>query len=51
MNTQEVLEHTLQVLCVLVGREIFIMLPEKQEDVVPYLIKEIKVTLDRVKRE
>lgn len=42
------LENILDTLCKLTGRDIFVMLPEKEEERIPYLIKEIKITLDRI---
>jgi len=35
------LENALDVLCKLTGRDIFVVYPEKNEEVAPYLIKEI----------
>ena len=43
---QLVLEDSLDQLCKIAGREIFIMLPEDKDDRIPYLKKEIKKTLD-----
>ena len=42
------LENILDSLCKLTGRDIFVILPEKEEEQIPYLIKEIKITLDRI---
>jgi hypothetical protein len=49
IRTQQVLEETLDQLCRLTGRDIFVMLPESKEERNPYLIKEIKKTLDLIK--
>ena len=46
---QQLLEKILDALCKATARDIFVMLPSKERDRVPYLIKEIKNTLDRVK--
>tara|TARA_Y100000310_G_scaffold33441_1_gene31620 strand:+ start:426 stop:584 length:159 start_codon:yes stop_codon:yes gene_type:complete len=40
------LEQALDSLCKAIGRDIFIMLPEKEDEKIPYLVKEIKETLD-----
>jgi len=45
---QQLLENILDALCKATKRDIFVMLPVKEKDRVPYLIKEIKLTLDRV---
>jgi hypothetical protein len=45
---QQLLENILDALCKATKRDIFVMLPSKERDRVPYLIKEIKTTLDRV---
>ncbi len=45
---QQLLENILDALCKATKRDIFVMLPVKEKDRVPYLIKEIKQTLDRV---
>lgn len=49
ISKQLVLESILDVLCKMTERDIFIMLPEKKEERIPYLIKEIKLTLDKIK--
>ena len=46
---QQLLENILDALCKATSRDIFVMLPSKEKERVPYLIKEIKITLDRVK--
>ncbi len=46
---QQLLENILDALCKATKRDIFVMLPSKKKEQVPYLIKEIKTTLDRVK--
>ena len=48
ISKQLVLESILDVLCKMTERDIFIMLPEKKEERIPYLIKEIKITLDKI---
>ena len=45
---QQLLENILDALCKATERDIFVMLPSKERDRVPYLIKEIKTILDRV---
>lgn len=45
-NKQEILERILDILCKITKRDIFVMLPEKEAERNPYLIKEIKKTLD-----
>ena len=45
---QQLLENILDALCKATSRDIFVMLPSKERDIVPYLIKEIKITLDKV---
>jgi len=42
------LEIALDYLCRATSRDIFIMLPEKISERNPYLIKEIKITVDRL---
>jgi len=55
MNTQEQarlqqrLEDVLDSLCKITGRDIFVMLPEKREERIPYIKEEIKKTLDLIK--
>lgn len=44
------LENTLDVLCKLTGRDIFVVYPEKNEEVAPYLIKEIIKTARLLKK-
>ena len=46
---QTLLENILDALCKATKRDIFVLLPTKEKDKVPYLIKEIKQTLDRIK--
>jgi|TARA_R110002020_G_scaffold458546_1_gene676042 hypothetical protein len=46
---QTLLENILDALCKATKRDIFVMLPIKEKDKVPYLVKEIKNTLDRIK--
>jgi predicted DNA-binding protein len=48
-KTQELLEQTLDNLCKHTGRDIYVILPEKVEERNPYLINEIKKTLDKIK--
>ena len=48
MNSQLLLEEVLDVLCKYTNRDIFVMLPEKEEERVPYLKKEILETLNKV---
>ena len=43
--TQMVLEEVLNDLCITSGREIFVMLPENEDEIIPYLKKEIIKTL------
>ena len=45
---QALLEQALDSLCKATDRDIFIMLPANQDEVIPYLIKEIKNTLKRL---
>ena len=45
-NKQEILERILDILCKITKRELFVMLPKREEERNPYLIKEIKKTLD-----
>ena len=47
---QVLLENILDTLCKATGRDIFVMLPHKKEERIPYLIKEIEITLKRVKQ-
>ena len=46
---QMMMEDVLDKLCFITKRDIFVMLPEKEEERIPYLVKEIKKTLDRIK--
>ena len=48
-KTQELLEETLDNLCKHTGRDIYVILPEKVEERNPYLINEIKKTLEKIK--
>ena len=43
------LESILDALCKMTGRDITIFYPAKQSEIVPYLKKEIKTTLELVK--
>ena len=43
------LESILDALCKMTGRDITIFYPTKQSEIVPYLKKEIKTTLELVK--
>ena len=45
---QLVLEEILDDLCILVERQIFVMLPENQDERIPYLKKEIIKTLEKL---
>jgi hypothetical protein len=45
---QQLLENILDELCKATKRDIFVVLPSEERYRVPYLIKEIKETLDRV---
>jgi len=45
---QKLLEDILDALCKATERDISVVLPSKERDRVPYLIKEIKTTLDNV---
>ncbi len=47
-TTQEHLEFILNYLCQIAKRDIFIMLPEKENERIPYLKKEISITLERI---
>ena len=46
---QMILENVPDELCLVTQRDIFVMLPEKEEERIPYLVKEIKITLDKIK--
>ena len=48
IRTQQVLEETLDQLCRLTGRDIFVILPEDKAERIPYLKKEIIKTLELV---
>lgn len=48
-RSQQKLEEVLDSLCRLVGRDIFVMLPENRQERIPYLKKEIIKTLELVK--
>ena len=50
-NKQRDLEFALNYLCRATGRDIFVMLPEKIEDRIPYLINEIKITVKEFDEE
>jgi hypothetical protein len=45
---QQLLENILDTLCKATSRDVFVMLPSKEKERVPYLIKEIKITLDKI---
>jgi len=45
---QALLEQALDSLCKATGRDIFVMLPANQDEVIPYLKKEIENTLKRL---
>jgi len=45
---QQLLENILDTLCKATSRDAFVMLPSKEKERVPYLIKEIKTTLDKI---
>ena len=47
-RTQKKLEDILDTLCKLTGRDITVFLPEKIEERIPYLKKEIAKTLEKV---
>lgn len=49
LRTQQALEETLDKLCKLSGRDIFVILPEDIDERIPYLKEEIKKTLDLIK--
>jgi len=50
-NKQKDLEFALDYLCKATGRDIFVMLPEKIKDRIPYLIDEIKITVKEFDKE
>ena len=43
------LELVLDYLCKVADRNIFVVLPEKEEEQIPYLKKEILITLEEIK--
>ena len=45
------IENALDELCKATGRDIFVMLPDKEDKRIPYLVKEIKTTLERLKND
>tara|TARA_B100000900_G_scaffold282969_1_gene242301 strand:+ start:366 stop:536 length:171 start_codon:yes stop_codon:yes gene_type:complete len=47
-RTQQKLEEVLDSLCRLIGRDIFVVLPEAKAERIPYLKKEIQKTLDMI---
>ena len=49
LRTQQALEETLDKLCKVANRDIFVILPEAVEERIPYLKKEIQKTLDLIK--
>ena len=48
MDPQSTLEEILDALCHLADRQITIFLPEKKEDQIPYIKKEIIKTLQQI---
>ena len=48
---QEHLEFILNYLCQIAKRDIFIMRPEKENERIPYLKKEISITLERINND
>ena len=48
MTKQESLEYVLNVLCNIADRNICVFLPEKPEDQIQHLKKEILITLDKI---
>ena len=48
IKTQRELECILQGVCEIADRNVFLMLPEKEEDRIEYLKKEISETLDLI---
>ena len=46
---QEKLEVILDELCKMTNRNITVFYPEKKEEIIPYLVTEIKKTLDLIK--
>ena len=49
MTNQQHLELVLDYLCKVADRNIFVVLPEKEEEQIPYLKKEILITLEEIK--
>jgi hypothetical protein len=49
MKTQILLEQILEALCHKTGRDIFVMLPEKQDERISYLKGEIIKTMEQIK--
>ena len=49
MTNQQHLELVLDYLCKVADRNIFVVLPEKEEEQIPYLKKEILTTLEEIK--
>ena len=45
------LEKILEVLCLMSDRQIYVLYPENEEEVIPYLIQEIKTTLDLIEAD
>ena len=48
-TTEEILSLVLDVLCQMADRNICVFLPEKEEERIPYLKKEILITLEKIK--
>ena len=48
-TTEENLSLVLDVLCQIADRNICVFLPEKEEERIPYLKKEILITLEKIK--
>ena len=51
MTKQLLLEKILDALCKATDRNIFVILPEKREEQIPYLKKEIIKTLNLIKED
>ena len=49
MTNQQHLELVLDYLCKVAERDICVFLPEKKEEQIPYLKKEILITLEKIK--
>mgnify|MGYP003132075844 CR=1 FL=1 len=45
------LEKILEVLCLMSDRQIYVLYPENEEEVIPYLIQEIKTTLNLIEAD